>query len=111
MVPVSTRRIVAVLVVVLGLLQALDSGSRAAPDGIVVAIVGTVVAVGMVFWWSANSLTQFVAGLVCIGVMSIARALSPVPLPTLALAGWFPCVAALLLLQVTRGRERGEPGR
>lgn len=105
MVPVSSRRIVAVLVVVLGLAQALDSGLRHAPIVPAALVAAAIAATGAVFWLAANPLTHFIAGLVCIAVMFVARAISPVPLPTLALAGWFPCVAALLLQQAGRKGE------
>jgi hypothetical protein len=105
MVPVVHRRIVAVMIVALGMAQAFDSGIRSAPTAHLIVVAAAIVLTGVVFWLSSHAGVQFAAGVACLAVVTAVRVWSPVPLPTLSLAGFFPCVAALILQAAARARS------
>ena len=97
MIAVLHRRLVGVLVLALGAAQAFDSGIRHAPP-LVVAVVALGLAISAIaFWVSSHPGILFGAGVITMVIVTIARVISPVALPTLTLAGWFPVMAALLL--------------
>jgi hypothetical protein len=106
MIPVAYRRLVAVFVFVLGVAQAFDSGLRAAPLPIQIIVIAAVLMAATAFWVTAHTGVQFFAGVACLVMVTVARVLSPTPLPTITLAGYFPCVAALLF-QVASKAQAG----
>ena len=76
----------AAVVVVLGALQAWDSGVLNAPAGIG-AIVAIAIAVGVAGIFVEHEGIRFGVALLVLALLFLARALSPVRLPELALAG------------------------
>lgn len=108
MIAVLHRRLVGVLVLALGVAQAFDSGIRHAPP-LVVGLVALGLAISAIaFWASSHPGVLFGAGGITMVIVTVARVISPVALPTLTLAGWFPVMAALLLGVAGRHKAEGE---
>ena len=106
MVPLLHCRLAAVLVLALGLAQALDSGIRHAPPH-VIAIVALALAVpALAFWLTGRPGVHLTAGALSLVTVVFARVISPVPLPTLALAGWFPAIAAIFLANAAKRGQK-----
>lgn len=87
--------IAAVVIVVMGALQAWDSGILNAPIGIA-AIVVVAIGVGIVGLFIRSELLRFVLAVLCLVLLFVARMLSPVRLPELGLVG-FPIFILLVL--------------
>ena len=87
--------IAAVVIVVMGALQAWDSGILAAPIGIA-AIVVLAIGVGVVGLFVQSDLLRFVLAVLCLVLLFTARILSPVRLPEIGLVG-FPIFLLLVL--------------
>jgi hypothetical protein len=106
MIRVLHRRLVAVLVLGLGILQAFDSGIRHAPASVLVLVGAGLVLPALAFWLSARPLVHLCAAGTFLVITVVARVISPSPLPELALAAWFPAIAAIVLATAARGPVR-----
>lgn len=105
MVYATERRLVAILVLSLGVLQSFDSGIRHATAG-TMTIVGLALALpAAAFWLSPRPAVHMVAAAAGLVLTAVARMTSDVPLPTLTLAAWFPAVAAIACSTVRRRAE------
>jgi hypothetical protein len=99
------RRIIAVLTVGLGIAQAFDSGIRMAPPAAMALAALAVAIPAAAFWFSADRRVQLGSAVVA-GVLTVlARAVSPVALPTLSLIAFFPALAAILAPRVPPVRQ------
>jgi sulfite exporter TauE/SafE len=94
------RRIAAIVTLALGIGQALDSGIRQS-SAISIALVAIALSgAAASLWWSSQTRVHLFAVASGLALLVVARIVSPVSLPTLVLAGWFP--AALIFFLAAR---------
>jgi hypothetical protein len=97
MISVRSRRIAASASLVIGAAQSLDSGIRHSSPASIALVAIALFGVAAVLWWSSRTRWHLIAVAIGLGLLVMARVVSPVPLPTLALAGWFPAILIFFL--------------
>ena len=107
MVSVRFRRTAAIASLAIGIAQAVDSGiSNSSPTSI--ALVGIALAVvAAAFWCSTRTRWHLMTVTFGLALLVIARIVSPVPLPTLVLAGWAPAVLIFFMVLKSQARDDG----
>lgn len=98
MIPARSRRIAAIASLVIGIGQALDSGIRHSSPASIALVAIALSGVAAALWWSSRTQRHLIAIALGLVLLVVARVVSPVPLPTLALAGWFPAVLIFFLV-------------
>lgn len=102
MISKRSRRIAAAASLVVGIGQALDSGIRHSSPVSIALVAVALSGVAAALWWSSRTRWHLIAVALGLALLVVARIVSPVPLPTLALAGWFPAV--LIFFLATRSK-------